>query len=100
MLSVFHSIILYGSPKSVIDLVQELGQVGRDNENSVAILMNNSYHLRTVSKEVKSVYATKGCRRHDLMNNVMSEHELGELAKDMNKHTCCDNCAKECKCES
>ena len=62
----------------------------------VAILMNNSYHLRTVSKEVKSVYDTKGCKRHDLMNNFMSE--LDELAKDMNKHTCCYNCAKECKC--
>ena len=94
----FHSIILYGSPKSVIDLVQELGRVGRDNENSVAILMHNSYHLRTVSKEVKSVHDTKGCRRNDLMSNFMSEHELVELSKDMYKHTCCDNCAKECKC--
>ena len=32
------------------------------------------------------------------MSNFMSEHDLGELAKDMNKHTYCVNCAKECKC--
>ncbi|XP_063426214.1 bifunctional 3'-5' exonuclease/ATP-dependent helicase WRN-like [Mytilus trossulus] len=94
-----HSIILYGSPRSILDLVQEIGRVGRDNSNSVAILMHNSYHLRSVNKEVKTVFTTNTCRRQVLMSNFLQDTELEELAKkECNKHTCCDNCAKNCSC--
>ncbi|CAC5383776.1 unnamed protein product [Mytilus coruscus] len=94
-----HSIILYGSPRSILDLVQETGRVGRDNANSVAILLHNSFHLRNVNKEVRTVFTTNTCRRHVLMSNFLQDTELEELAKkECNKHTCCDNCAKNCSC--
>ncbi|CAC5390285.1 unnamed protein product [Mytilus coruscus] len=93
-----HSIILYGSPRSILDLVQEIGRVGRDNANSVAILLHTSIHLRSVNKEVMTVFTTNICRRQVLMSNFLKDTELEELAKkEGNKHTC-DNCAKNCSC--
>ncbi|CAC5415647.1 unnamed protein product [Mytilus coruscus] len=93
-----HSIIPYGSPRSILDLVQEIGRVGRDNANSVAILLHNSIHLRSFNKEVMTVFTTNICRRQVLMSNFLKDTELEELAKRGNKHTCCDNCAKNCSC--
>ena len=94
-----HSIILYGPPRSVLDLVQEVGRIGRDNITSAAILMHNSYHLRQVSAEVKAVFGTK-CRRQVLMSYFLTESELDKLSSESNKHTCCDICAKNCTCGS
>lgn len=37
------SIISYWSPR-ILDVVQEIEIVGRDNTNSVALLMHNSFH--------------------------------------------------------
>ncbi|CAG2226225.1 unnamed protein product [Mytilus edulis] len=80
---VAHSIILYGSPKSILDLVQEIGRVGRENANSVAILLHNSFRLVRANT----------CRRQ-----VLSWKNLHVLKKECNKHTCCDNCVKYWSC--
>ncbi|CAG2211394.1 unnamed protein product [Mytilus edulis] len=56
-----HTIILYVSPRSILDLVQEIGTEGRDNVNSVAILLHNSFRLRSVNKEVNTLKILKLC---------------------------------------
>lgn len=52
----FYNVILYECPKSVVDLVQEIGRVGRGGQNSTALLLYNSYHMIGVEKEVKEIY--------------------------------------------
>ena len=94
-----HSIVLYGPPRSVLDLIQEIGRVGRDDERSAAILMYNSYHLRNVTKEVKQVFGEScECRRKCIMKFILSDDEMQHLEKEVNKHTCCDKCAQNCSC--
>lgn len=91
-----HSIVLYGPPRSVLDLIQE---IGRDDERSAAILMYNSYHLRNVTKEVKQVFGEScECRRKCIMKYFLSDDEMQHLEKEVNKHTCCDKCAQNCSC--
>ena len=94
-----HSIVLYGPPRNVLDLIQEVGRIGRDGRKSVAILMHNSYHLRNVSKEVKKVFKeTCECRRKSIMQNFLSDQDMHDLEDEFNKHTCCDICSTKCSC--
>ena len=58
-----HSVVLYGVPDSLVDLLLEIGRVGRDDSSSVALILYNSYHLRKLSPEVKKVLKTTACRR-------------------------------------
>lgn len=94
----YYSVILYGAPKSIVDTVQEIGRVGRDGKDSVALLLFNSYHLRTVDTEVKDVFTSKDCRRVSMLEPFLSE---GELIKEKSRtisHSCCDLCADRCDC--
>ncbi|XP_048777465.1 probable ATP-dependent DNA helicase RecS [Ostrea edulis] len=94
-----HSIILFGPPRSVLDLIQEIGRVGRDGERSVAILMHNSYHLRNVTSEMKKVFSdTNDCRRKSLLKHFLSDNEMQDLDMEVDKHTCCDKCTQNCSC--
>lgn len=52
----FYDVILYGSPKTVVELIQEIGKVGRDGQTSTALLLYNSFHLCKVDSDVKNVY--------------------------------------------
>lgn len=90
--------ILYGPPRNVVDLIQSIGRGGRDGEQSIAMIMYNSYQCRNVDQEIKSFISCKSCRRKNLMNNFMSDADLLQLEKDMNVHTCCDICVDMCKC--
>lgn len=49
----FYDVILYGSPKTVVELIQEIGKVGRDGQTSTALLLYNSFHLCKVDNDVK-----------------------------------------------
>ncbi|XP_063419305.1 probable ATP-dependent DNA helicase RecS [Mytilus trossulus] len=49
----FSNVIIYGAPKTIVDLIQEIGRVGRDGKEAVALLLHNSFHLRDVETEVK-----------------------------------------------
>jgi ATP-dependent DNA helicase RecQ len=40
-----YSIVLYGAPHNVLDLVQEIGRAGRDGKDSVAMVLYNSLLL-------------------------------------------------------
>jgi superfamily II DNA helicase RecQ len=92
------SAILYGPPHSVVDLVQEIGRVGRDGQLSVAIMLYNSHHLRNVDKDVKTLFQSNTCRRKALMGNFLEESQLTQLEEECNLHTCCDICTKSCPC--
>lgn len=52
----FYDVILYGSPKTVVELIQEIGKVGRDGQTLTALLLYNSFHLCKVDNDVKNVY--------------------------------------------
>lgn len=92
-----NSVVLYGPPRSVVDLVQAVGRVGRDGLPSVALIIYNSHHLRNVDKEVKSFISCQNCRRKELLKNFISDTDLLKFT-DETCHTCCDLCAELCKC--
>lgn len=46
-----HSVVLFGPPVQIVDLLQEIGRVGRDGGRSVAIILYNCYHLRKLRCE-------------------------------------------------
>lgn len=94
----YSSVILYGAPKTIVDTVQEIGRVGRDGSESVALLLFNSYHLRTVDTEVKDVFTSKDCRRVSMLEPFLSEGELLQEKRKPRSHSCCDLCADQCDC--
>lgn len=93
-----NSIVLYGPPRTVVDLVQLIGRVGRDGGQSVAFVLYNSYNIRNIDKDIKTLISCKTCRRKELMRNFLSDADLLELCKSPDVHTCCDICAESCCC--
>jgi superfamily II DNA helicase RecQ len=89
-----HSVILYGPPKEIVDLLQETGRCGRDGEKSVAVIMCNRYQLGHVSSEVKNVVKSTDCRRTAILQHFVNNNDfsVGDL------HSCCDLCAEKCPC--
>ena len=94
----YYNVILYGAPKTIVDLIQEIGRVGRDGKDAVALLLYNSYHLRSIDDEVKEMFKTSDCRR--LLTPFFSQSELIEETKNNGVHSCCDLCAVKCTCGS
>lgn len=93
-----NSVILFGIPENIVDLVQEIGRIGRDGNSSVALILFNSYHLRRLEKSMKEILSLNTCRRLSVMKHFLSESKLSELAQETGKHTCCDVCHKTCSC--
>ena len=91
-----NNVILYGAPKQLVEVVQEIGRAGRDGNPALALLLYNSYHLRKVEQEVKDVYNSQTCRRKMLLKPFVKESEL--TIKDPH-HMCCDRCMLLCKCD-
>ncbi|XP_052785991.1 ATP-dependent DNA helicase RecQ-like [Mya arenaria] len=92
-----NSVIIYGLPKSVIDLLQEMGRVGRDGRKSVAIIVYKSTHLRNANEEVRNVCTTNMCRRQELLSTLLNEHELEEISQSTHDHhSCYDDCQRNC----
>ncbi|CAG2186712.1 recQ [Mytilus edulis] len=77
----FYIVIIYGAPKTIVDLIQEIGRVGRDGKEAVALL-HNSYHLRDVETEVKDLFKANECRRISLLEPFLSKTELEEEKKN------------------
>ena len=94
-----HSVILYGPPRTAVDLIQLIGRVGRDEQKSVAVMMFSSQNLRYSDQDVKQLFTTKTCRRVELMRNFLTESEINDMRiNESNSHTCCDICAELCNC--
>lgn len=108
----FYNVILYGCPISIVDLVQEIGRVGRDGQCSTALLLHNSYHMIGVEKEVKEVYKAGkstsnttntinySCRRVAMLAPFHKATELSQLKEVEPVHSCCDLCYSICQCVS
>ena len=60
----------------------------------------NSYHMRSATDTVKSVYKVLGCRRLAALSELLTKKEMAELEKETRLHTCCDFCAGICSCGS
>lgn len=57
-----NNVILYGAPKQLVEVIQEIDRAGRDGTPALALLLYNSYHLRKVEQEMKDVYKlVEGC---------------------------------------
>ena len=94
-----HSVVLYGPPPTLVDLLQECGRIGRDGKDSVAVILHHSYHYQNLDEEVKTVLKSSKCRRMAIMTNFVSTTELNEIgSSDKAKHSCCDFCEKCCNC--
>ncbi|XP_061194372.1 bifunctional 3'-5' exonuclease/ATP-dependent helicase WRN-like [Saccostrea echinata] len=92
-----NNVILYGAPKQLVEVIQEIGRVGRDGTPALALLLYNSYHLRKAEQEVRDVYISQTCRRKVLLKPFVKENELGLISQDPH-HTCCDRCVLLCRC--
>ena len=90
-----HSVIMYGPPSNVVDLVQELGRVGRDGQQSCATVLFNCRQLRHVDKDVKLFLENNDCRRRNILAHFLDESDLLNLAIS---HDCCDICETKCNC--
>ena len=85
------NVILYGPPKSILDLVQQTDRCGRDESSSLALIMCNQYQLGHIDHQaVKDVIKTTKCIRHAILNNFLCTKELKNIEGEMNKHICCD----------
>ncbi|XP_071123375.1 uncharacterized protein [Mytilus edulis] len=88
--------ILYAAPSSVVDLIQEVGRIGRNGDEAVALLLFNKYHLQQMESRVKRIYKAKMCVRLSIMEDFLTKTELAMVHSGT--HTCCDICEKECTC--
>jgi superfamily II DNA helicase RecQ len=79
-------------PASVVDLIQEIGRIGRDGQNSVALILYNAYSCR-VGQEVKNILKTVDCRRKAMLGPFLKEQELAEL--NTGDEFSCDLCYKK-----
>lgn len=91
-----NSVILYGAPSSMVDLLQEVGRVGRDGRSSVALLLYTRYHLSKMSRAVKPCFIGSACRRLTIMEHFLTKSELKKLKTGT--HNCCDVCQSNCAC--
>ncbi|XP_048729762.1 ATP-dependent DNA helicase RecQ-like [Ostrea edulis] len=95
-----HGVIIYGAAKSVLDMVQEIGRVGRDGHPSVALFLYHGYHLSKASEDVKGFLKEQKCHRLTLMGNFLNDEDLKKLElEEVGRHTCCAICHALCKCE-
>ncbi|XP_061170261.1 putative ATP-dependent DNA helicase Q1 [Saccostrea echinata] len=90
----FYNVILYGPPKTVVELIQEIGRVGRDGQTSTALLLYNSFNLCKVESDVKNIIKSDKCRRFALLQPFLNQQELHDLGKNTGSSLCCDICAK------
>ena len=81
---------MVSTPHNVLDLVQEISRAGSDGKDSVAMVLYNSYNLRTGEPEVKAVVTSTGCRRLAMLNVFLRESNK--------THKFCNICASKCSC--
>lgn len=77
------SIILFGPPHSILDVLQEIGRAGRDGEKTVALLLYNS-HLIHCEQDVKNLFQCNDCRRIQMMKSFPKDSELEEVKSSTN----------------
>ena len=95
------SVMIFGPPNNLVDMLQEIGRVGRDGNPSCALILYNAYHQRQLDANVKQFIKPTECRRQILMSNFLRQCDMETLQKtECGKHTCCNFCTKKCLCNS
>ena len=90
-----HTVIHYGPSRDIDDYFQESGRVGRDGQQSHAILVNykKGRGRGKFNDDMKSyMKEKKECRREMLIKNY------GHEKTNVVKHACCDICTVSCDC--
>ncbi|CAC5358380.1 unnamed protein product [Mytilus coruscus] len=87
------NIILFGAPKTTLDLIQQMGRAGRNGKPSLGLILYNSYNSRNVDLDVKQIAAVQ--LYFDLL---LKKGEMDELKNVQTSHTYCDICALKCSC--
>ena len=67
------SVVIFGPPNNLVDMLQEIGHVGRDGNPSCALILYNAYmyHQRQLDANVKQFIKPTECRRQILMSNFL-----------------------------
>ena len=93
-----HTILHLGIPSDIDDYIQESGRAGRDQQQSISVLLTFPGMLaetRAHNRIREFVQNTEKCRRKQLLGYF----EVGSHQHIPAAHTCCDICAVSCKCE-
>jgi len=90
-----HQVLHFGAPDCVESYIQESGRAGRDDAQSVSILLiikgESQHHIDNNMKEYVTNATT--CRRSMLFSNFD-----GEISPAESPCMCCDICSKNCTC--
>ena len=84
------------APYNVFDLVQLISRAEMDDKDSVAMVLCNSYNLRTGDPEVKAVVTSTDCRRLAMLNVFLRESDLLQVPNKTHKF--CKIRASKCSC--
>ena len=90
-------LVHFGPPRSIEDLVQEIGRAGRDLSPSKALLLYTGTHLRKCDANViEYTKSTTKCLRHILLQSFDA---ACDNVQDTKLHECCTICHQNCKCD-
>ena len=86
-------VIMYGTPRSILDFHQEAGRAGRDGLPSEVTLYYHGQQAAHCEEEVKDFLRMPGCIR------VAAYASLDANITPMQPaHDCCSTCALQCNC--
>ena len=94
-----HHVINYGPPSDIESYIQEIGRVGRDGNQSEALLLYHGRQLHNCTAEMVEYLKSTSCRRTKLLSLFDDSTVCGSSFTGP-KHLCCDVCALGCNCEA
>ena len=90
-------LVHFGPPRSIEDLVQEIGRAGRDLCPSKALLLYTGTHLRKCDANVvEYAKSMTKCLRQILLQSFDTSCDK---VQDTKLHECCTICHHNCKCD-